>query len=148
MSDDGWIVVRNWDKFQHYKKRNPTWIKLYTSIGSDDDFTRLSFGAQGLLVRIWCEYARAHGALSVAQMRRISCRCAAQRSFMRHLVSLNDAGFITILASRPLAPEKRREDSAKNAGKPQSPTHNALEPINVDQAMLDLARDWLNEHRG
>ena len=27
--------VRNWEKHQHYKKRNPPWIKLYTALLDD-----------------------------------------------------------------------------------------------------------------
>jgi hypothetical protein len=30
--------VKNWDRFQHYKKRNPPWIKLYTSLLDDYEF--------------------------------------------------------------------------------------------------------------
>ncbi len=33
-----YIEICEWNKFQHYKKRNPPWIKLYASILDDDDF--------------------------------------------------------------------------------------------------------------
>lgn len=33
-----YIKICGWDKFQHYKKRNPPWVKLYTYILDDDDF--------------------------------------------------------------------------------------------------------------
>ena len=40
---DGWIVIPNWDKFQHYKDRDPVWIKLYLELNSRDDWRRLTF---------------------------------------------------------------------------------------------------------
>ncbi len=33
-----YIKIYEWDKFQHYKKRNPPWIKLYSKLLEDDDF--------------------------------------------------------------------------------------------------------------
>lgn len=31
-----YVRVRNLERYQHYKKRNPPWVKLYQSILSDD----------------------------------------------------------------------------------------------------------------
>lgn len=36
-----YIRIRNWDKFQHYKKRNAPWLKLATSILDDYEFACL-----------------------------------------------------------------------------------------------------------
>ncbi len=33
-----YIQVEEWYKFQHYKKRNPPWIKLYSKLLENDDF--------------------------------------------------------------------------------------------------------------
>lgn len=33
--------VRNWDKFQHYKDRNPPWIKLHTELLDNYEFSQL-----------------------------------------------------------------------------------------------------------
>ena len=35
------IEVRNWERFQHYKKRNPPWIKLYTELLDDYELMEL-----------------------------------------------------------------------------------------------------------
>jgi hypothetical protein len=29
--------VRNWDKFQHYKKRRPPWVKFYVDLLDDEE---------------------------------------------------------------------------------------------------------------
>jgi DNA-binding MarR family transcriptional regulator len=33
-----YIKITEWERFQHYKKRNPPWVKLYASFLDDDDF--------------------------------------------------------------------------------------------------------------
>ena len=44
------IRVRNWDKFQHYKKRNPPWVKLYSSVLDDYDYSCLQDASKLLFV--------------------------------------------------------------------------------------------------
>ena len=36
-----YIEICEWDTFQHYKKRNPPWVKLYVKLLDDDDFCLL-----------------------------------------------------------------------------------------------------------
>lgn len=52
------LVVENWGKFQHYKDRNPPWIKLHTSLLDDYDFQRLPGNAKWQLLLIWLVAAR------------------------------------------------------------------------------------------
>ena len=35
------LKIKDWDKFQHYKDRNPPWIKLSTDTFQNYDFSRL-----------------------------------------------------------------------------------------------------------
>jgi hypothetical protein len=95
VSNDPWIVVPNWEKFQHYKDRRPLWIKLYTELNSRDDWLELTFAERGLLVTIWIEYARAGG-----RLRRSKVPAKGPlRHLQRHLERLNHAGFIRLSAS-------------------------------------------------
>lgn len=41
-----YVAVRNLERYQHYKKRRPTWVKLYVSLLEDDDFGQLSVPAR------------------------------------------------------------------------------------------------------
>lgn len=36
-----YLSFKKWDRFQHYKKRNPVWIKLYLDILDKPEFVRL-----------------------------------------------------------------------------------------------------------
>ena len=99
MTDDGWIVIPNWERFQHYGDRGPIWIKLYTELNSQDDYRGLTYSERGLLTSLWCEYARSNGQLRRAD---VSGR-TGQHTRPRQLEALVQAGFIEISASKPLA---------------------------------------------
>jgi hypothetical protein len=125
MSEDRWIVIPNWERFQHYKNRNPTWIKLYTELAHDPDWDGLTLPQRGMLVTIWIEYASSRGRVSYEKIRRIvglSFRNAT-------LESLNHAGFITFSASKPLAmryPRVREEvDQEQEEPSVKTPSYEA-----------------------
>ena len=63
-----WIVIPNWDKFQHYGDREPTWIKVYTELSHRDDWRRLTHAERGLLLGIWIEYACGKGQLRTSDV--------------------------------------------------------------------------------
>jgi hypothetical protein len=101
---DQWIIVRNWDRFQHYTHRNPTWIKVYTELAHKDEFISLTLPQKGMLLTIWIEYAASRGRVSIEMIRRrvgVSYRNAT-------VEALNHAGFITLSASKPLAQSKKK----------------------------------------
>ena len=96
-----WIVIPNWSEYQHYKKRDPSWIKGYTRQLSDDDYLALTFSQRGLLDGLRLAYAESDGQLrgrSTTLTRRLG-----QKVSTRTLEALNHAGFIAFTASKPLA---------------------------------------------
>jgi len=103
--DDEWIVVPGWRKFQHYKDRSPTWIKVYTDLNSRDDWLGLTWGQRGVLVTAWLEYARAATHLRSQTLRRLGSS-ASNRYLQRDLEALNDAGLLHLLASAELEREE------------------------------------------
>ena len=52
------LVVLNWGRFQHYKDRNPPWIKFHTSLLDDYEFQRLPDAAKWQLLLLWLVAAR------------------------------------------------------------------------------------------
>lgn len=60
------IRVRNWDRFQHYKDRNPPWIKLHTCLLEDDDFEVLHSAAKAHLMLIWLLASRRDNVLPIS----------------------------------------------------------------------------------
>jgi hypothetical protein len=47
------LRVKNWEKFQHYKKRNPPWIRLYNEVLDDYAFGRLQDASKWHAVGLW-----------------------------------------------------------------------------------------------
>jgi hypothetical protein len=45
--------IRNWEKFQHYKKMNPPWIRLYQSLLRDRAYQKLSDTSRSHLVGLF-----------------------------------------------------------------------------------------------
>ena len=50
---DGYLRVKNLDKYQHYKDRCPPWIKLHLSTVRDYDFSCLQDASKAHLMLIW-----------------------------------------------------------------------------------------------
>jgi hypothetical protein len=48
-----YLRVKNWDEFQHYKDRNPPWIKLHRSLLDDYEFSCLQDASKAHLMLIW-----------------------------------------------------------------------------------------------
>ncbi len=48
-----YAFVKNWSEFQHYKKRNPPWIKLHRELLDNFEFSRLSLASRALAPLIW-----------------------------------------------------------------------------------------------
>lgn len=53
-----YISVRNWDQFQHYKDRDPPWIRLYHRLLDDYEYTSLPDAAKAHLMGIFMLAAR------------------------------------------------------------------------------------------
>lgn len=143
MSVDVWIEIPEWRRFQHYRDRNPNWIKNYPELLSKDEYLALSFHARGVLHGLWMEYARSNGQLrggTVADSRQLRDGIVAAPRQLRGsfsaisrqlggrvtaatLVSLNHAGFIRFSASKPLA---SRYQAASNPASARATRANAL----------------------
>jgi hypothetical protein len=47
------LRVKNFERFQHYRDRNPTWIKLYNALLDDYAFACLSDAGKAHLIMVW-----------------------------------------------------------------------------------------------
>ena len=126
-----WIVIPNWhgddgdqEGFQHYRDRDPIWIKNYRRLLADSAYLRLTGHERALLHGLWLMYASSDGQIPLDA--RLISRQLSLRVNSSQLERLNHAGFLTFAASKPLAlryqrasPEKRREET------PKSPTGTA-----------------------
>ncbi len=98
---DQWLVIPKWDEFQHYKNRDPAWVKLHRSLASDPEWIKLSGHCRAVLIGLWLEYASSNCQVAVntsSLTRRLALRVSS-----RQLKTLETAGFIEVSASKPLA---------------------------------------------
>lgn len=47
------LSVKNWREFQHYKERNPIWIKLHRKLLDDFEYHRLPLASRALAPMLW-----------------------------------------------------------------------------------------------
>ena len=47
------LIPKNWKSFQHYKDRQPPWVKLHKSLLDDRDFSRLPIASKALAPMLW-----------------------------------------------------------------------------------------------
>lgn len=57
----GYLKVKNWEKFQHYKDRNPPWIKLHRTLLDDYEFSCLQDASKAHLMLIWLFASQKNG---------------------------------------------------------------------------------------
>lgn len=145
-----WIVIRNWDRFQHYGDyRQPPWIKMYTALLHDDEFQNLSPTDRQALTSLWLLYAMTRRRVRV-DTAKIS-RAIGQRVTKGTLERLNHAGFVDFSASTPLALEVEVEveppksptdvgDSAPKGRVVKSLPWAPAKSCDLHQSLLDEAR--------
>lgn len=109
-----WIEIVGWDTFQHYKDRQPVWIKLYPKLLDNEDYLQLPVGARLLLIELWMLYAQT-GAQVRLDTRSLHGRLR-HRTTSEQIEALRDAGFIRVRASKPLAHRYPRGRERKDLG--------------------------------
>ena len=116
-----YLAVPNWDKFQHYSSRSPTWIKLHLSLLSKYDWTRLPPSAQALLVGIWLLTAQ-RGKWCPMDVQWVGQRCGNSHAkyLQRNVDLLIRRGFLALSASSVLA-QSQRESKSREEKTPLPP---------------------------
>ena len=100
-------MIPNWHRFQHYRNRRPTWIKVYLDLAHKEEFLNLTGHQRAVLLGLWMEYCESGGKLPLT-LGSLSAHLRL-RVMSRDIEALNDAGFIEVSASKPLAKRLQRE---------------------------------------
>ena len=88
-----YLKVKNWEEYQHYKDRNPPWIKLHVRILKDRKFISLSSASRGLLMQLWI-LASEHGGEIPYDLDEIQFQLRDDTVTMDQLNVLIDKGFL------------------------------------------------------
>jgi uncharacterized phage protein (TIGR02220 family) len=105
--------IKDWEKFQHFKDRNPIWIKLYRTLLDDIEWHKLSGDEAKALVMIWLLASEKNGELPESKELAFRLRLPESKvkqivTKLSHYVIQSDDSLIseTIMSD---ALEKRRE---------------------------------------
>lgn len=118
------LVPKNWDRFQHYKNRNPPWIKLHKDILDDYDWWQLPVASRALAPCLWILASCYDDGVFDASNEVLSFRFRMTESEIEKAIKpLIDKGYfivasITLADSKQSAmPEERREETEYSAAK-------------------------------
>lgn len=93
------LKPKNWMKFQHYKDRNPPWIKLHKEMLNDPDFMSLSLACIGLAQLLWLLASESKTGEIDASEKKLTFRLRKPWSeIKKNLNTLIDSGFFVVLA--------------------------------------------------
>ena len=109
------ISVKNFNKYQHYKDRNPPWIKLYRELFHNPDFDSLSILDRYCLIGIMSLASQHDNKLPVNQKWLMRELDVSKPISLQHLI---DTGWIEVVAqdaSATLADSNVLADSLQDA---------------------------------
>lgn len=104
------LSVKNYEKYQHYKDRNPPWVKVYWDLLSDDKFIMLTMEERSLYLHMILLASR-HG--NVIPLDGNYIRLQLKLNAEPNLRTLISAGFL-IATCKP-GPSKRVEEKLHDA---------------------------------
>ena len=130
------LIPKNWESFQHYKDRSPTWIKLHKHLLDDMAFQRLPVGARALAPMLWLLASESVQGIFNGSTEELAFRLRQnEKEISVALEALIKSGFFLLYqdASNPLAdcyttsdvvaqlgsPEKRREEKEIDTDLPE-----------------------------
>ena len=123
-----YLRVKNFDKYQHYKDRNPPWVKLYRCILNDYEFCQLPIPSR--LVYVFCIILASESDNRIPHdYRFLSGRCAMEVNEVV-LTPLIQSGFLLACGARRLLA------SCKRFATSSSLLSSSEEPLNPDLKTL------------
>ena len=141
------LIPKNWTKFQHYKDRNPPWIKLHRDLLNDKEFMRLPLASKGLAPVLWLLASESVEGVFDADFDELEFRLRiSQKELEDAIKPLIDNGFFldasTMLAPclQDAIPETETETKRETKTKAKETT------IPVDFYVTDKVIDWAQKN--
>lgn len=114
------IRPRNWSSFQHYKNRNPAWIKLHKRLLDDFEFQSLPVASKALAPMLWLLASETVDGAFDAEESKLAFRLRiTPREMCNALKPLLDKGLFELASNAlaqcyPLASLEREKETEKN----------------------------------
>jgi hypothetical protein len=104
------LVPKNWREFQHYKDRNPPWIRLHRKLLDDRAFQSLPVASRALAPMLWLLASESKEGAFDGSVEELAFRLrCSEKEIAAGLQPLIDKGFFCLErdASKPLAEGER-----------------------------------------
>jgi len=123
------IKIKNWKKHQHYKNRNPPWIKIHRGILEDLDVMMLDLASRGLLFQLWILASESEGLVPFDE----NLICFRLRLKKINLKPLIDSGLIQMVAD-----DASTAQADDNICSPERETETELEGEKEVETEIDI----------
>ena len=138
--------VRNWGRFQHYRKRRPPWIKLYRDILDDYEYLTMSLASMALAPCIWLLASESEDGTVTDDLEKLSFRLHRPKqeiiAAIEELVAKNfltrsgdDASTVLAFSKQHATLERETETEAEEETTPSKPRKATNYPV-------DFAAFW------
>lgn len=141
--------VRNWERFQHYKDRNPPWIKLHFALLSSQDWVLLDDRSRVLAIACMLVASRNDGFVDCSDRGLAYLQRVAYLHQPPDVIPLIDAGFLEAdseckqmlaTATKPQANDTQRRGEERR-GRSASQGKRATS-LPADFSITDDMREW------
>ena len=142
------LEIPKWDGLQHFKKRDPIWIRLYRKLRHKREWRQASHGAAKLLVDLWL-LASEGEELGVVDMSWADLSYETRENeedLQKWVQELHSLGLITLISAGYQLEEKRQRREETETTAPASPTRsveNSGESIPTRAELREAARKLL-----
>lgn len=131
------LTPKNWTSFQHYKDRNPPWVKLHKSLLDDRAFMSLPVASKALAPLLWLLASESKDGSFDASVEELEFRLRlSKKEIQDGLKSLIDKGFFLVASNTQAdastmhtfaVPETEREAETETKGeREKSPNGSRL----------------------
>lgn len=148
------IAPKNWSEFQHYKNRNPVWIKLHKKLLDDFEFQGLPLASRALAPMLWLLASECPKGVIDADYQKLAFRLRSSPEEIEAALSpLIGKGFFEVVQfdSVPLAerkpdamPEKEKE---REKEKPLSASPTVPDEPEWTEGFLAFWGEWPKSDR-
>ena len=146
------IVPKNWASFQHYKDRNPPWIKLHKDLLDDRAFQRLPIASRALAPMLWLLASESKDGSFKGSVEELAFRLrTSEKEIDAGLKPLIANGFFlpvqdasnALADDKQVAPESCSETEAERETKTEAKREGAVALLLSKEIPEPLARDFL-----
>lgn len=127
--------VRNWEKFQHYSKRNPPWIRLHQSIMRSPEYQQLSDTCRSHLIGLFLLASQHDNKIPINQGWLKHELCTKQSIDLKTLAASGWIQYITDDASTDASTENASESASTFAAKSLSETETDNSETDIQKAL-------------